>query len=101
MKTRSVPGFSPAYSSKCREQYIPGREAEPVLGRLRTAGRLRAVCWCIGNCPYVRLSGYLERFLYELAGTSRPAHCHLCFVVSVLAEVRRGGAYHPGLETGR
>src|SRR5208282_3147859 len=52
-------------------------------------------------CGYVRLLGHLETSPYELAGTSRPAHRHLRFVISVLAEVRRSPAYDPGIEAGR
>src|ERR1017187_360844 len=60
---------------------------------------------CVSSWPRNRTltfnCGRLARASAKCSDLSRPAHCHLCFVVSVLAEVRRGGAYHPGLETGR
>src|SRR5580692_11603770 len=53
-----------------------------------------------GHAPHELLDCQVlgRHLLYELAGASRPAHCHLCFRVSVLAEVWGGAAHHPGRE---
>jgi hypothetical protein len=49
LRARFVAGLQLKY----REQYIPGRQGEPVLGSW-PAGKLWCIkLWCIGNCGYV------------------------------------------------